>query len=346
MSNKNTLFHLGWQAFFQQQLSLEAWETTLPARIIEQHRNGLQVLTEQGEYTLAITHNLPDLVVGDWVLLNQDKHFHSLLERKSLFTRKAAGTKLNKQLIAANVDTAFIVTSANHDFNLNRIERFLALVHEAEVEPVIVLSKCDLVVSTTEYETAIRQLDPFLMLEAINATDKQSVEQLQPWLQAGKTAVVLGSSGVGKSTLINTLLGHTQQSTSGIREDDSKGRHTTTRRSLISLPTGGLVLDTPGIRELQLSDCEEGLATTFADIEQLAQHCRFSDCQHESEPGCAIQRAIQAGELEPRRLKSYLKLQRENQFNSASLAQRRQSDRAFGKMVKQVLSTSKKLKGH
>lgn len=346
MSNKISLFNLGWQTFFQQQVSLEEWETTLPARIIEQHRSELTLLSEQGEITLPMTASLPEMVVGDWLLLNLERQFHRLLERKSDFSRKAAGTKVARQLISTNVSTAFIVTSVNHDFNLNRLERFLALVHEAQAEPVVILSKSDLVNSTIDYEQAVHQIDPFLMVESVNALDESSIDKLQPWLKSGETIAVLGSSGVGKSTLINTLLGQAQQSTSGIREDDSKGRHTTTRRSLLALPMGGMILDTPGMRELQLTDCEEGLATTFADIEQLTQQCRFSNCQHDSEPGCAIQAAITNEQLDPRRLQNYFKLQRENQFNSASLAERRQSDRDFGKMIKRVQKESKTLKGH
>lgn len=346
MSNETSLSNLGWQAFFQQQLSLSEWEQLQPARIIEQHRNELIALGEQGLSTLPLLHSMPEMVVGDWVLLDAAQQFVRLLERNSCFVRKAAGSKRALQLISANINTAFIVTSVNQDFNLNRLERFLALVHEADCDAVVLLSKSDLVDSTHEYERAVRKLDPLLMVEAINATCADSVAVLQPWLKAGETIAVLGSSGVGKSTLINTLLAQEQQSTAAIREDDSKGRHTTTSRALLALPNGGMILDTPGMRELQLSDCDAGIASTFADIEALAQQCRFSDCHHDTEPGCAIQAALHAGQLEPRRLQNYLKLQRENQLNSASLAERRQQDRDFGKMIKRVQQESKSLKGH
>jgi|TARA_B100000315_G_scaffold127118_1_gene116928 ribosome biogenesis GTPase len=183
------------------------------------------------------------------------------------------------------------------------------------------------------------------MVEAINCLDAESVSKLSPWLKAGTTIAVLGSSVVGKSTLINTLLGKEQQSTSGIREDDDKGRHTTTRRSLISLGAKGVILDTPGMREIQMADCKEGIAITFADIEGLVGQCKFGDCQHHSEPGCAVQQAISSGELEQRRLTNYLKLLREESFNSAMLSERRSSDKALGKYYKRIASESQKLKG-
>lgn len=348
MSNSNTLTNFGWQSFFQQQLSLEEWENKIPVRVIEQHRNELVVFSEQGTLHLPILPTMPNITVGDWLLLHNDQSFHRLLERKTSFARKAAGQKVVQQLIAANISTAFIITSANHDFNLNRLERFLSLVHEANVEPVVLISKCDLIDPDTisDFRTQVQRFDPFLRVETINATDHTSAHQLEPWLKAGETVVVLGSSGVGKSTLINTLLQESQQSTSGIREQDSKGKHTTTRRSILPLPQGGVILDTPGMRELQLSHCEEGLSITFADIEALAQQCRFKDCKHGAEPNCAVKQAVQTGELDPRHLNNYLKLQRENQLNTATLAERRQDDRAFGKMIKQVQQASKIIKGH
>ncbi len=183
------------------------------------------------------------------------------------------------------------------------------------------------------------------MVEAINCLDAASVSKLSPWTKRGATLAVLGSSGVGKSTLINTLLGEERQSTGGIREDDNKGRHTTTRRSLISLGERGVILDTPGMREIQMADCKEGIATTFSDIESLAEQCRFGDCQHQREPGCAVQRAIDSEELDQRRFNNYLKLLREESFNSASLSERRSTDKAFGKSIKHALAESQKIKG-
>lgn len=349
MSGFTSLASLGWQPFFQQQLSLEEWDSVLPARVIEQHKSEIKVATAEEILTLALIHTMPEMVVGDWILLSEsadgEKHFSRLLERKTCFSRKAAGSKVQKQLISANVDTAFIVCSMNADFNLNRVERFLSLVNESDAEPVVVLSKSDQADSPEKFIQAVQRIDPLLMVEAVNCLDSVSISKLSPWVKEGRTIAVLGSSGVGKSTLTNTLLGEEAQSTSGIREDDSKGRHTTTSRSLVSLAEGGLILDTPGMREIQLADCKDGIATTFADIEALAEECRFADCQHESEPGCAIQKAIESEGLDVRRLGNYKKLLREEALNSANLAERRANDKALGKFYKTTLAQATKLKG-
>jgi ribosome biogenesis GTPase len=207
-----------------------------------------------------------------------------------------------------------------------------------------VLTKQDLCADVEDKRQAVQALDPFLQVETVNALDKDSCSSLLAYCGAGQTLSLLGSSGVGKSTLVNSLLGYDIQKTATIREDDSKGRHTTTARTMHFLPSGAVLIDTPGMRELQLTECETGVRQTFADIEQLAQQCRFNDCQHQSEPGCAIQQAIATGELEPRRLSNYLKLLAEQARNSASLQQRHAQDRQFGRMVKTVSTVSRKLK--
>ncbi len=345
MTNFLSLATLGWQPFFQQQLSLEEWEECSPARVIEQHKSIVSFATEASTFNIAIRHSMPEMVVGDWVLLDKDKQFVRLLDRKTCFKRKAVGTKIKWQLISANVDTAFIVCSLNEDFNLNRIERYLSLVYEAGAEPVVLLSKSDLTDRAEDFSSQVQNLDPRLSVEAINCLDIESAGKLHDWIGKSDTVVVLGSSGVGKSTLINTLLGEARQNTASIREDDSKGRHTTTRRSLIPMPSGGLILDTPGMRELQLAQCKEGISSAFSDIELLAEQCRFSDCTHVSEPGCAVIKAVEAGLIEARRLENYQKLMREEAINSASLAQKRAKDKALGKFYKRTLSESQKLKG-
>lgn len=341
----NTLVNLGWQPHFQQQQTLDEWGVAIPARVIEQHRSELKLATEQGEITLLLQASMPDMVVGDWLLLDDQQHLIRLLERKSLFARKAAGSKVDKQLISANVDTALIMSSMNNDFNLNRIERFLALANEAGAEPVVVLTKADLAVDGNDYLQQVQALDQLLSVITINGLDSTAADQLTPWLTPGNTLVLLGSSGVGKSTLANTLMGEQSLATGSIREDDAKGKHTTTSRSLNHTPGGVLILDTPGMRELQLADNKEGISKTFADIEALADQCRFGDCQHQTEPGCAVQAAIGSGELDSRRLSNYQKLLREEAMNSASLSERRASDKALHKFYKTTQGQSAKLKG-
>ena len=302
----------------------------IPARVIEQHKSIVSVATESETLNLPLIPKMPPLIVGDWVLLDDSRHFYRLLDRKTCFRRKAAGLEANWQLIAANVDTAFIVSSLNDDFNLSRIERYLALTNAATVEPVILLTKSDLVEHSEHWLEQVYKLDRALSVIALNALDPQCAERLSDWLGLGKTVVFLGSSGVGKSTLTNTLLGQDLQSTGGIREDDSKGRQTTTSRSLVSLPNGGMVLDTPGMRELQIADCQDGIASTFADIQNLAARCSFADCTHNSEPGCAVQKAVQAGEIDSRRLRNYQKLLK---------------GEALGKFYKRTLAEAHKIKG-
>ena len=339
------LQQLGWKPFFQQQLTLDEWDIAVPARVIEVQRSVLTVQAEQQRVALPVSPDTCELTVGDWVLLDKEQQFLRSLERLSLFSRKAAGSKVERQLIAANVDTVFIVSSLNDDFNLSRIERFLALAKEAQVEPVIVLTKADLCANPQDFTSQLHSLDPMLMIEAVNALEPSSTDVLQSWLGTGKTIAFLGSSGVGKSTLVNTLQGEATQATGSIREDDSKGRHTTTSRSLSLLPSGGLLLDTPGMRELKLADCEQGVEQTFAEISALSEQCRFADCQHNGEPGCAVIAALESGEIDQRRLNNYRKLLREQALNSATLAEKRASDKALGRFYKDVQTQSRSHKG-
>ncbi|MDN3680828.1 ribosome small subunit-dependent GTPase A [Vibrio tapetis subsp. quintayensis] len=337
-----TLTQLGWQPFFTQQLALEDYDNCVVGRVTEHHKSGYVVATEAKTFHLDAHINLPAMTVGDWILLNSETfQFDRMLERKSLFKRKAPGPKLKEQFIAANVDTVFIVMSLNQDFNLSRVERYLALAKEAKVEPVVVLTKADLCDDADDKRAEIQNLDAFLLTEVVNALDASTLQGLRSWCNSGQTVAFIGSSGVGKSTLVNSLIGGESQSTGGIREDDSKGRHTTTSRTLLPLPEGGLLMDTPGMRELQLSSCEEGVSETFADIETLVSQCRFSDCQHHEEPGCAVRKALENGDIDNRRLDNYNKLLREQARNGASIAEKRSADKKFGKMCKTFMSAKK-----
>lgn len=344
VTNFLSLANLGWQPFFQQQLSIEDWDEFQPARIVEYHKSSLEIATEAGKHTLALSRSMTNLAVGDWVLLDESRNFVRALDRKSCFRRKSAGHQISEQLIAANVDTAFIVCSLNEDFNLNRIERYLSVVNDAGADPVVVLSKMDICSDPDSLRAEVQSLDSLLCVEMVNSLKTESVSGLMHWCKPGKTLVLLGSSGAGKSTLVNSLMNEEIQATSNIRESDSKGKHTTTRRSLLLMPDGAMILDTPGMRELQLADCEAGVSTTFADIELIAERCRFSDCQHDSEPDCAVKKAIEAGELDERRLINYLKLLREQAINGASLAERRSNDRELSRYYKKVQRESKQLK--
>ncbi|MEM9573271.1 MAG: ribosome small subunit-dependent GTPase A [Pseudomonadota bacterium] len=328
------LERLGWQAFFAQQTAANEITETPPVRIVEVHRNGLHIA---GDGIDEVIPPLTDATVGDWLLLDRNRPQTSrVMMRKSLIKRRAPGTDRQVQLIAANVDTALIVSSCNQDFNIARLERYISLAFEADIMPVIVLTKSDLTTDTQDYVDRAQAISNIVPVIALDARGDEPRDKLNDWCKAGQTVVFLGSSGVGKSTLTNALLGDEQIPTQGIREDDAKGRHTTTRRQLHLIPGGCLVLDTPGMRELQLTDAASGIDDVFADIRDLSSGCRFKDCQHQSEPGCAVQDAIERGEIDPARLSRWRKLVAEDAFNSASLAERRERDKAFGKMVRQI----------
>jgi ribosome biogenesis GTPase len=276
-----------------------------------------------------------DLTVGDWVLLDEDRsQVTQRLQPFGLFQRRAAGTGGEIQPIAANVDTLFIVTSANRDFNVARLERYLAIAHDAGAFPIVVITKSDLAESIAEFTGPASKLSPGVLVEALDARDPEQVAVLRNWCGEGQTVALLGSSGVGKSTIINTLSGSVQH-TSAAREDDQRGRHTTTSRSMHKLKDGGWLIDTPGMRELQLVDVGDALDDVFSDIAELASECRFADCDHNSEPGCSV----------PERLRRYRKLQSEDRRNSESLAERRSRDKSLGKYYKSVITENQNRKG-
>lgn len=334
----------GWQAFFAQQTNVDELAKTPPARVFEVHRNGLHIIGNDIDETIPPLH---DVTVGDWILLDREQPQASqILERKSLIKRRSPGSDRQVQLIAANIDRAFIVSSCNADFNVARLERYVALAFDADVTPVIVLTKTDLVASTQNYVDAANAISDLVSVVTLDARGDEPRVKLADWCKPGSTVAFLGSSGVGKSTLANALAGTQSIETRAIRENDAKGRHTTTTRQLHIVPGGCLVLDTPGMRELQLTDAASGIDNVFADIQALATQCRFSDCQHIVEPGCAVLKAVEDGEIDEARLGRWRKLMAEDAFNTSSLTARKSKDKSFGKMVRQVKKQkAKKVRG-
>lgn len=345
-----SLSHLGWRPFHSQQLSLEDLETAYPARVSSVHRSGLIVISEQGTLNVTVPPRLLEnlelpVTVGDWVLVEHNApRVLRVVTPYSVIKRQAAGTDHRLQTIAANLDTLFVVTSCNDDFNPSRLERYLAVAFEAQVEPVIAITKADQCDNPQSFIDEAHALGTTAAVIAVNATEMTTAEALEQWLQPGQTVAFVGSSGVGKSTLVNTLTGKTQQATGGIREDDSKGRHTTTSREMFALDGGAWVIDTPGMRELKIGAVETGLRTVFDNIETLAAQCRFRDCKHEAEAGCAVLAAIAAGHLDSRRLASYHKLQREAALAEMSTRERRARDRSFGRMASSAMKIKEKNK--
>lgn len=311
---------MGWSDFFADQLEPDERDL-VPVRISGVHRTRLGAISQIGPVELALAHqaSTADFAVGDWVVV--DPHTNLIirrLDRKTVLQRRIEGRKA-QQLAAANVDTLFIVTSCNEDFNPARLERYLALANQAGTNPVILLTKADTVDDAQAYRQDAMALQRGLDVIALNARSDEAASILAAWCGAGQTVALVGSSGVGKSTLVNTLAGlktEAAQETGGIREHDAKGRHTTTARSLHAIAGGGWVIDTPGMRTLHVSDVGEGIDTLFSEITDLAPLCRFRDCTHDHEPGCAVQAAIAAGTLPVERLTRWRKLFEENRNNT------------------------------
>lgn len=315
---------LGWSAFFGDQLE-RGEETLAPMRVATVHRARMSAQSATGPLRLILPPkaNTAEYAVGDWVLVEPETRLLvRRLARKTLLQRRTEGGR-GPQLIAANVDTLFIVSSCNDDLNPARLERYLALANEAGTVPVIVLTKADQVADTGPYIEKAAGLQRGLAVVALNAHAPEAADVLAPWCAAGQTVALVGSSGVGKSSLLNTLSDKAPeeaQLTGSIRESDAKGRHTTTSRSLHAIKGGGWVIDTPGIRSLHVSDISVGLDVLFAEIAELAPHCRFRDCTHAHEPGCAVQAAVAAGTLDPERLARWRKLSDENRANTPVLS--------------------------
>lgn len=345
-----TLTELGWQPFFARQVDDEAHGDALPARVSAHHGGLVLMLTEQGEISVPASiieiqqaapggsKQVSDIAVGDWFLLDS-QHYRAVqkLQRRTFLSRKAAGETVKPQPIAANVDTAFVVSSCNQEFNLSRIERYLALVLDSGCDPIVVLTKADLCGDPQSLAQQVQRLHRDVIVETLDARDALQTVALERWCQTGKTVVLLGSSGVGKSTLAVAMSGHNIL-TQSIRADDDKGRHTTTARSMHRLSAGGWLIDNPGMRELQLPACEQGVADLFEDLLEFSNQCRFRNCSHQGDEGCAVEAAVEKGLLERRRLVNYLKLESEQCRNAATLAERRERDKKTGRMYKRIIS--------
>jgi len=363
----HSLQDLGWSDFFASQLGeVPADSDVVVARVAEENREMFRLLSSQGEFMAEVSGKFRHEVagradfpaVGDWVLASTRKEesratIHRLLNRKSKFSRKIAGKKTEEQIVAANVDVVFIVSSLNSEFNLRRLERYVALAWESGAQPVIVLNKSDLAENPEELrrEAEAAAIGVRVILSSAlrgdgiseirelmrSAPDKTPFEEnSSEQMPVAKTAALLGSSGVGKSSLINAILGTQLLDTGEIRESDDRGRHTTTTRHLIVAPNGGVLIDTPGMRELQLWDASEGIDQAFGEIAELAVNCKFRDCKHVNEPGCAVRAAVESGALDAERLDSFHKLGREEKFVAAKqdAAVRAEQTKALKQLMK------------
>jgi ribosome biogenesis GTPase len=323
------LVTLGWNNFFEARFASHRAQGLLPGRVSIQHKDRYVLFTEQGEVHANVSGKFRFDVsglkefpaVGDWVAYeidsgDQSAIIHHVLERRSKFSRKVAGDRPDEQIIAANIDIAFLVMGLDGNYNLRRLERYLTAVQESEVRSVIVLNKSDLcpfLEKCVQEVLSIAQGIHVIVMSALRAEDAVPLRSL---LMPGITGVLLGSSGVGKSTITNQLLGKKHSQVQNVRETDSHGRHTTPHRELLVLPNGGIIIDTPGLRELQLWTGEEGMQDSFDDIEKLAENCRFRNCKHEAEPNCAVKQALANGMLDPGRYEGFQKLQSESFFQT------------------------------
>jgi ribosome biogenesis GTPase len=333
-----TLAQLGWKPFFSEQVTTDQRQNCQPVRVISVHRGRVTVSGEGVDESISSSLPAPGgaedrPTVGDWLMIDRGtRSLVRILDRTSLFKRPAPGDDRRVQLIAANVDTLFIVTSCDQDFNVARLERYLVLAREVGVRPVIVLTKPDLSPAPEQLVDAARALQSGLRVELVDGRDPASAGRLAGYCGLGETVALVGSSGVGKSTLVNTLKGSDSIATQAVREDDGKGRHTTTVREMHRLAGGadardveggGWLVDTPGMRELQMSEVASGVTEVFDDVTAVALECRFANCTHADEPGCAIRAAMTEGTLDPARVERWRKLVEEDALNSGAAAARR-----------------------
>jgi len=345
------LIDLGWDRTFLENIEECAIEECIIGRVTHEHGKHYKIITEEKEVNASLPNSYLQRIkskselpaVGDWVGLRTDpvlnKYYVSLVfPRKNKLSRKVAGMKSEEQIIASNIDIIFIITSVDSEFNIRRLERYLSMVFEIHAQTVIVLNKIDKNNDFQHYKKEIEQIYNDIPIVAISAKEGYNVEEIRKYITRGKTIVLVGSSGVGKSTIINQLLGYSRQAVGGTSKGTDKGRHITSTREMILLPEGGMLIDNPGIRELQLWSSGEGIFKSFHDIEELSHLCKFKDCHHEQEPACAVKQAVEEGKIPIERLNSYKKLLRENAYLSLrrNKYERRKKDKEFGKLCRQV----------
>lgn len=351
------LRELGWNQFFEEHFTDFKRKGLVPARVIREHKHIYRVHTDQGpiaaslagkiDFDATVKADYP--TVGDWVAVTLIPNEHkavirAILPRKSKFTRKSASKADEEQVIAVNIETVFIVTSLDEDFNLRRIERYLVLAWDSGADPVIILNKSDLCDDIEYYIKEIKFIAPDVPIHPISATEGQGIEPLFEYLGSGKTVSLLGSSGVGKSTIINTILGIERLAVAPVREDDSKGRHTTTHRELILLPQGGAMIDNPGMRQLHLWVDQDGINRAFEDIALIAENCKFRNCSHDHEPGCAVLEALEEGKIDFQRIENFQKLKYEIELLEIRQEQSRKAKERAQQAKKTVKSNKTKAK--
>jgi len=348
---------MGYSDWFKDRADDEKIAVHGVARVVSVHKDsytvtkgGEEIFAELSGNLLYSTESASDLpTTGDWVyadFYDDDTHaiIYGVFPRKTLLKRKTAGKLVDFQLIAANIDVAFIVQSLNDNFNLRRLERYLVMVNESGIEPIILLSKCDLIANEeiNEIKKKVLGIAPKTTVMEFSNLNRENIDSIINLLKSESTYCLLGSSGVGKTTLLNSIVGDDKFETRPVSKIQSKGRHTTTSRQLVRLESGAMIIDTPGMRELGSMSVDEGLDETFSEIFEISQICKFANCSHTNEKGCAILAAIKAGELSEQRYQNYLKMKKESEFNQMSYLEKRKKDKSFGKLVKLTMKKKKR----
>ncbi len=353
----DTLKHIGYDDWFLDRVDVDKIAKHTVARVIAVHKDSYVVTDGAMEafaecsgnllYTVDSSVDMP--TTGDWVYADfYDDASHAIIQgviaRKTILKRKKAGKQIDFQLIAANIDVAFIVQSVDYNLNLRRLERYLVMIHESKITPVLLLSKCDLISQdqVEKIQVDISNISTGIKIVPFSNLNGENIDTIRSSLLPAQTYCLLGSSGVGKTTLLNSILGTEEFETQSVSKKDSKGKHTTTRRELIRLKNGALLIDTPGMRELGNIAVDDGIDETFSDISKLSHQCRFANCSHIKEQGCAILEALKNGELEKQRYKNYLKMKKESAFNEMSYSEKKQKDKDFGKLIKATMKNKKR----